>query len=125
MAFVPVTINAGWIHRWRLEWGLTKRAVTVTYSVSWKDVVVRVGIGLRNNIRVRQFWKRMFPGVPFRVITFDQKPMWYNANGCSDIRWRAKGLGVGVGGMESDASGYVPCHEKFQSINRMNERMNE
>ena len=89
-------VNPGFLHRWRLEWGITQRAVTIVYKVPWRDVVTRVGIGLRNNIRVRVLWERMFPGVPFRVITFDQKPVWFNSNGCSDIHWRTKGLGSGV-----------------------------
>ena len=84
---LPV-IGAGFLHRWRLEWGLTRRAVSVVYKVAWKDVVIRVGVGLRNNIRVRALWERLFPDVPFRVMTFDQKPMWFNSNGCSDIRIR-------------------------------------
>ena len=65
---IPV-IGANFLRRWRLEWGLTRRAVTIVYKVPWRDVVTRVGIGLRNNIRVRVLWERMFPGVPFRVIT--------------------------------------------------------
>ena len=99
---LPV-VGSGFLHRWRLEWGITQRAVTIVYKVPWKDVVTRVGIGLRNNIRVRVLWERMFPGVPFRVITFDQKPVWFNSNGCSDIHWRRKGVGSGVFRKENKA----------------------
>ena len=101
---LPV-VGGGFVHRWRLEWGLTRRAVTCVYKVPWKDVVTRVGIGLRNNIRVRVLWERMFPGVPFRVITFDQKPIWFNSNGCSDVHWRSKGVGSAVWGQGSGIRG--------------------
>ena len=82
--------------RWRLEWGLVARAVTTVYKVPGKDVVVRVGIGLRSNIRIRVLWERMFPGVEFRVATFDQKPMWFNASGCADTQGRPKGCATRV-----------------------------
>ena len=107
---LPV-IGSGFLGRWRREWGLTKRAATIVYKVPWKDVVTRVGIGLRNNIRVRVLWERMFPGVPFRVITFDQKPVWFNSNGCSDIHWRTKGLGSGV--FRSPVRTYVRTYSCF------------
>ena len=96
---LPQVTGGSFMRRWRLEWGLTRRAVTTVYKVSWRDVVTRVGIGLRNNIRVRVLWERMFPGIPWRVITFDQKPMWFNSNGCSDIHCRTKGLGSGIYGV--------------------------
>ena len=58
------------------------RAVTLVYKISWADLVTRVGVNLRNNIRIRVLWRIFFGNRPFKVITCDQKPFWFNANGC-------------------------------------------
>lgn len=78
---VPQIEGTGWLSRWRLEWGVCVRAVTLVYKVSWANLVTRVGIGLRNNVRLRTLWRLFFGNRPFKVITCDQKPFWFNSNG--------------------------------------------
>ena len=78
---VPQIEGTGWLSRWRLEWAVCVRAVTLVYKVSWANLVTRVGIGLRNNVRLRTLWRLFFGNRPFKVITCDQKPFWFNSNG--------------------------------------------
>ena len=78
----PTIEGSGWVSRWRREWGISVRAVTVVYKVSWADLITRIGIGLRNNIRLRTLWRCFFGTRPFKVVTCDQKPFWFNSNGC-------------------------------------------
>ena len=77
----PSIEGNGWLSRWRKEWGVCVRAVTVVYKVSWASLLTRVGIDLRNNIRLRTLWRCFFGNRPFKVLTCDQKPFWFNSNG--------------------------------------------
>ena len=79
---LPSIEGTGWLSRWRREWGVCVRAVTLVYKISWADLVTRVGVNLRNNIRIRVLWRIFFGNRPFKVVTCDQKPFWFNANGC-------------------------------------------
>ena len=80
-ANTPSIEGTGWLSRWRLEWGVCVRAVTLVYKVSWANLLTRVGIDLRNNIRLRTLWRCFFGNRPFKVLTCDQKPFWFNSNG--------------------------------------------
>ena len=128
-------INNGWLFRWRREYGLSRRLVTLrfkvqptlvrTYStvpphcghaqcstvlhtelhvvmplcqcqssrnftlhfifhlpqVSKSKLLRRLRVTLLNGIRLRTLWGKCFPGRPFRVVSFDQKPFWFNSVG--------------------------------------------
>ena len=80
-ADIPAIEGTGWLSRWRKEWGVVYRAVTLVYKVSWANLLTRVGIDLRNNIRLRTLWRCFFGDRPFKVLTCDQKPFWFNSNG--------------------------------------------
>ena len=80
-ANTPSIEGTGWLSRWRLEWGVCARAVTLVYKVSWANLLTRVGIDLRNNIRLRTLWRCFFGDRPFKVLTCDQKTFWFNSNG--------------------------------------------
>ena len=81
-ADMPSIEGTVWFTRWRTEWGVCARAVTLVYKVSWANLLTRVGIDLRNNIRLRTLWRCFFGDRPFKVLTCDQKPFWFNSNGC-------------------------------------------
>ena len=80
-ADIPSIEGTGWLSRWRLEWGVSVRAVTMVLKVPWANLLTRVGIGLRNNIRLRTLWRIFFGNRPFKVITCHHKPFWFSSNG--------------------------------------------
>ena len=53
----------------------------MVYKVSWANFLIRVGGDLRNNIRLRTLWRCFFGDRPFKILTCDQKPFWFNSNG--------------------------------------------
>ena len=50
-------------------------------QVSKSKLLRRLRVTLLNGIRLRTLWGKCFPGRPFRVVSFDQKPFWFNSVG--------------------------------------------
>ena len=74
-------IDKHWLRRWRLRYGISYRAITTRFKVSWAKAVHRVSVMLGNIFRLRKLWDLCHPGVPMRWLSLDQKPSWFNNAG--------------------------------------------
>ena len=77
---VPI-INADFLRRWRLEYGISIRMTTVRFKVSLEAATSRVRVMLSNIFRLRRLWSHCHNGRAMRWISFDQKPSWFNNAG--------------------------------------------
>jgi hypothetical protein len=71
-----------WMTRWRREYSISKRLVTLRFKVSKAKLLQRLKTTLVNIIAVRTLWRRLFGDRPLKFISADQKPFWYNGVGC-------------------------------------------
>ena len=70
-----------WFMRWRKRHGIVMRPTGMKLKVSWRKVVKRVGVLMRNIFRLRAFWNLLHPGTRMRWLSLDQKPCWFNNAG--------------------------------------------
>ena len=70
-----------WLARWRKEWGIVMKACGMQLKVSWRKILRRVACSFGNYWRLRFFWETLFPGVPMKWISLDEKPSWFNNAG--------------------------------------------
>ena len=76
---LPEYIGYVWLHRWRNQWGLTWRTVTLVYKVSWVKARHRHGVLWVNIIYMRCVHEELVgPGL-LRFVAVDEKPFWFNA----------------------------------------------
>ena len=74
------TINNCWMHRWRVDYGVSYRRVNLRFKIPFAKLLFRIGIMLRNNIRIRHLHILLF-GCDMAVISVDQNPKWFNSVG--------------------------------------------
>ena len=72
-----------WFWRWRRTYNIEMRRGWMKMSVPWLKIKERVRIFLSNVFRLRAFWDLLYPGVPLRFLSLDQKPSWFN--NCGNI----------------------------------------
>ena len=58
-------ITSTWITRFKCEWHLGKRLITIEIKVSFTKLCNRIGVQFRCNVRKRTFWELLYPGVPY------------------------------------------------------------
>jgi hypothetical protein len=75
------TIGTTWLARWRKEYHVSWRTVTIVYKVPRSILNLRLGIFWRNCIRLRYFHSKMFPHGRLRFRSYDQKPLYFNTSG--------------------------------------------
>ena len=83
-SLLPIlTGSAGksWFRRWRISHGIVMNSIGMKLKVSWKKVLRRVGVLMRNIWRLRAFWELCHPGIEMRWLSLDQKPSWVNNAG--------------------------------------------
>ena len=74
-------INADFLRRWRIEYGISIRLTTVRFKVSLDAATARVRVMLSNIFRLRRLWALCHGDRPMRWVSFDQKPSWFNNAG--------------------------------------------
>ena len=68
-----------WLFRWRRQWGLTWRTVTLVYKVSWVKARTRFGVYWHNIFVARIWHEDLFGPGRLRFLNVDEKPFWFNA----------------------------------------------
>lgn len=99
LAFDPPRLDHVWMHRFRREYGISKRLTTCQYKISRRLLLLRVGVYWRNTIRLRAFHRALCrksaaahpaeaAACPaelrcetLRMKHIDQKPLWMNTAG--------------------------------------------
>ena len=106
-------ISYVWIHRWRMQWGLSWRSVTLVYKVSWKKACSRFGVHWYNCFVMRFVHEELFGPNLLRFLGVDEKPFWFNAlQGCKVLGRRgAKEIRVNEAKGKSHErwSGFTAC----------------
>ena len=72
-------ITFAWIHRWRLQYGITYRTVSLRVKCSWAKLYQRITLFWVNVLRLR--WLHYFlrgEQQSLRFLNCDEKPLWYN-----------------------------------------------
>ena len=68
-----------WIYRWRLQYGITYRTVSLRVKCSWAKLYQRITLFWINVLRLR--WLHYFlrgEQQSLRFLNCDEKPLWYN-----------------------------------------------
>ena len=68
---LPV-LTTCWLHRWRVQYGVSLRRVNLVYKVSHAKLLHRLRVFWSNVIRIRAFWEHLHKDKPLRFISCDQ-----------------------------------------------------
>ena len=75
----PKAITYTWLARWRRQYGLTYRSVTLVYKVSKEVAQRRYGVLWSNCLRLRILHEKLFGPNLLRFVNVDEKPLWFNS----------------------------------------------
>ena len=105
-------INADFLRRWRIEYGISIRLTTVRFKVSLDAATARVRVMLSNIFRLRRLWALCHGDRPMRWVSYDQKPSWFNNSG---LRPQYARRGTGKVDAKEDHAGTI-CDTAARTI---------
>jgi hypothetical protein len=89
-SFTEAAWDAVWLCRWRKMFNLTPQSVNCKYVVSFKKVLMRLGVTWRNAARLLFLHEELYGAGRLEFITIDEKPFHFNANGADRV-WARRG----------------------------------
>ena len=70
-----------WLWRWRREYNIVFKATGMQLKVSWRKILRRAAVYLKNVFRLKFFWRLCHGDAEMKWLSIDQKPAWFNNAG--------------------------------------------